>query len=152
MTQETINAAMAEQGRADAIVLQEAAPTMTGTELNGASDAIPMFDAACKVMNMLRRPIGFVCCSSSGRIVKLLQPYDSDIFIQEPEMLPAQWGFVWSDDPAHARPFIALSTSPYMRNNVCSWGLDIYRSIIDNNVWSPVDYPRGWEFVAYATV
>lgn len=147
MTSDRINSALYAQGKADAEALQAAAPTMTGTELNGAADAIPMFDAACKVMNMLQRPVGFVCCSSSGRIVKLLQPYDSDIYIQEPEMLPAQWGFVWSDDPSHARPFIALSTSPYMRNNVCSWGLDIYRSIIDNNVWSPVDYPRGWEWV-----
>lgn len=147
MTQSTVNSAMTEQGRADALALQEAAPAMTGTELNAAAMAIPMFAEACKVENMLKRPIGFVCCSSAGRVVKLLQPYDSSVYLQEPEMLPAQWGFVWSDDPAHARPFIALSTSPYNRGNVCSWGLDIYRSVMDGNVWSPADYPQGWEFV-----
>ena len=79
--------------------------------------------------------------------MKLLQPYDSSVYLQEPEMLPAQWGFVWSDDPAHARPFIALATSPYMLGNVCSWGLDIYRSKMDGNVWSPADYSQGWEYV-----
>ena len=152
MNQTTVNSAMTEQGRSDALALQAAAPAMTGTELNAAAQAIPMFYEACKVMNMLQRPIGFVCCSSSGRIVKLLQPYDSSVYLQEPEMLPAQWGFVWSDDPAHARPFIALSTSPYMRGNVCSWGAEIFRSKMDGNVWSPADYPPGWEFVAYATV
>ena len=150
MTQDTINAAMRSQGKADAEALQLAAPEMTGTELNGEAQRIPLFIEACKVKNMLERPIGFVCMSSARRVVKLIQPYDSDIFTQEPELLPAQWALVWSDDPAHARPFVALSTSPYMKGNVCSWGLDIYRSLMDNNVWSPVDYPRGWEFVQYA--
>ena len=145
MTQDTINTAMRSQGRADAEALQAAAPDMTGTELNGAAGKIPMFTEAVKVKNMLERPVGFVCMSSARRVVKLLQVYDSTIYTQEPEMLPAQWGFVWSNDPAHARPFIALSTSPYDIDNVCSWGDVIYRSKIPNNVWSPADYPQGWE-------
>ena len=53
MTQTTVNSPMTEQGRADALALQEAAPTMTGTELNAAAEAIPMFYEACKVINML---------------------------------------------------------------------------------------------------
>ena len=150
MTQDTINTAMRSQGKADAEALQLAAPEMTGTELNAEAQRIPLFYEAVKVKNMFERPIGFVCISSARRVVKLLQPYDSDVFTQEPEMLPAQWGFVWSNDPAHARPFVALSTSPYMLGNVCSWGLEIHRSKINNNVWSPADYPDGWEFVQYA--
>lgn len=142
-------AAALTQGKADAEALQLAAPEMTGTELNAEAQRIPLFYQAVKVKNMLKRPIGFVCLSSAMRVVKLLQPYDSTIFIQEPEMLPAQWGFVWSDDPAHARPFIALSTSPYMTGNVCTWGDQIFRSKMDNNVWCPEDYPQGWEFVSY---
>lgn len=137
----------APQGKADAEALQLAAPDMTGTELNGAAERIPLFTEAVKVKNMLKRPIGFVCMSSARRVVKLLQPYDSTIYQQEPEMLPAQWGFVWSNDPAHARPWISLSTSPYMIGNVCTVGLDIFRSRIDNNVWSPLDYEQGWEWV-----
>lgn len=147
MTADRINTALYAQGKADAEALQAAAAEMDGTALNSAFEAIPMFYAARGKKNMLERPVGFVCMSSAGRVVKLLQPYDSDIYTQEPEMLPAQWGFVWSTDPAHARPFVALATSPYGVDEVCSWGLDIYASTIPNNVWSPADYPAGWRWV-----
>lgn len=134
-------------GKLAAQNIQDKASTMTGTELNAENMYIPDFTAAIKKMNMLDRPVGFVCKSSAGRIVKLLQVYDSNIYTVEPEELSAQWGFVWSDDPAHAKPFVALSTSPYMTGNCCLWDNVAYRSIIDNNVWSPADYPAGWEAV-----
>ena len=96
---------------------------------------------------MLNRPVGFVCKSSAGRVVKLLQVYDSTVYTQEPEELPAQWGFVWSDDPTHAKPFVAISTSPYMKGNCCIEDDVIYRSTMDNNVHAPSAYPQGWEQV-----
>ena len=125
--------------------VQDKSSEMTGTELNSEEKFIPDFQTAKARMNMLERPVGFVCKSSAGRVVKLLQVYDSDIYPAEPEELPAQWGFVWSDDPSHAKPFVALSTSPYMKDNCCLWEGVAYRSTIDNNVWSPADYPDGWE-------
>jgi len=150
MTMDNINAVMEAQGKADALELQEISGTLSGTELNDEAARIPMFAAARAAKNMMERKAGFVCMSSSGRVVKLLQSYDSDERPQEPEMLPAQWGFVWSKDPAHARPFVALSTSPYGIDEVCSWGADIYASEIKDNVWSPADYPRGWRWVQSA--
>lgn len=95
--------------------------------------------------NILTRSPGFVCRSTAGRVVKLLQVYDSTIYTQEPEDLPAQWGFVWSQDPAKALPFIALSTSPYMAGDCCTEDGKVYRSKIDNNVWAPSAYAQGWE-------
>lgn len=139
---------MYDEGRRQAMALQEKAPEMTGTELNAEDTFIPDFIAAKARKNMLDRPVGFVCKSSAGRVVRLLQVYDSDIYTQEPEELPAQWGFVWSDDPAKAKPFIALSTSPYMAGNCCTENGITYRSTIDNNVWAPSAYPAGWEVVA----
>lgn len=147
MTQEELNTVMKTQGKADAEALQAKAPELTGTELNGEAAKIPLFTEAVKVKNMLERPIGFVCLSSARRVVKLLQVYDSDVFTQEPEMLPAQWGFVWSTNPAHARPFVSMSTSPYGVDEVCTWGLDVYASTIPNNVWSPEAYPHGWRWI-----
>ena len=88
---------------------------------------------------------GFVCRSSAGRVVRLIQNYDSSIYTQEPEDLPAQWGFVWSTDPEKALPFIAISTSPYMTGDCCTENDIVYRSTIDNNVWAPSAYPQGWE-------
>lgn len=127
--------------------LQGQAETMTGTELNAEDRFIPDFSVACEKENMLNRPIGFVCKSTAGRVVKLLQPYDSTIYTAEPEELAAQWGFVWSDDPEKAKPFISLATSPYMKGNCCTEGGVVYRSTIDNNTWSPSAYPQGWEKV-----
>ena len=134
-------------GKLIAQSVQEKSATMTGTELNAEHNYIPDFKVACEKMNMLDRPIGFVCKSTAGRVVKLLQVYDSTIYTAEPEELPAQWGFVWSNDPKHALPFIALSTSPYMKGNCCTEDGVVYRSIIENNVWQPSTYPQGWEIV-----
>ena len=136
-----------DRGRLAAQEVQEKAPDMTGTELNAVDDRIPRFAAAVAKMNMLERPTGFVCKSTAGRVVKLLQPYDSTVYTQEPEDLPAQWGFVWSQDPEKAQPFIALSTSPYMTGDCCTENGAAFRSTIDNNVWSPSAYPAGWAAV-----
>ena len=134
-----------DRGRVSALEIQEKSPNMTGTELNTVEDRIPHFKKAVEKTNMLDRNIGFVCKTSEGRIVKLLQNYDSTIYTGEPEELPAQWGFVWSNNPSHAKPFIALATSPYMIGNCCTEDGKVYRSTIDNNTWQPSAYPQGWE-------
>lgn len=134
-----------QRGRAAAQEIQTKAPEMTGTELYAVDDSIPRFAAACAKLNMMERPVGFVCKSTAGRVVRLLQPYDSTIYTQEPEELPAQWGFAWSTDPAKALPFVAMSTSPYNTGECCTENGVAYRSTIDNNVWSPSEYSAGWE-------
>lgn len=136
-----------DRGRMAAQEIQARSPGMTGTELNAVDDRIPRFTEAVKRKNMMERPVGFVCKSSEGRVVKLLQNYDSSIFTQEPEELPAQWGFVWSQDPAKALPFVAIATSPYMTGDCCTEGGKIYRSKADNNVHAPSAWPQGWEVV-----
>ena len=138
---------MAEYGKAQAEAVQSKADDMTGTELYEKEGFIPDFKAACAVKNMSERSIGFVCKSTAGRVVRLLQLYDSDIFPAEPEELPAQWGFKWSKDPKKALPFIALSTSPYDTGDCCTENDIVYRSLIDFNVYAPSDYPQGWEAI-----
>lgn len=137
--------AMRRMGQAIAQNIQAKAAEMSGTELYAVEEYIPDFKAACKKMNMLERTAGFVCRSSAERVVKLLQPYDSSIYTAEPEELPAQWGFVWSDDPHKAKDFVALSTSPYVKNNCAIDAGYVWRSKIDNNVWAPSSYEQGWE-------
>ena len=136
-----------EAGKRDALDLQARSATMDGTALNAESEKIPAFSAAIQVKNMLARQIGFVCKSSAGRVVKLLQPYDSDIFPSEPEELPAQWGFAWSQNPWHALPFVALSTSPYNKGDCCTEDGKTYQSTRDGNVFPPSEYPDGWEVI-----
>jgi hypothetical protein len=130
--------------------VQEAAPAMTGTELNAADDRIPRFTEAMKRKNMLDRKAGqedgFVCLSSAGRVVRLIQNYDSDILTGEPEKLPAQFRFVWSHDPAKAKPFIASSTSYYNTGDCClNKAGQAVRSKIDVNTFDPDVSPEFWE-------
>lgn len=132
-------------GKAAGLSVQSNSSSMTGTELNGEYDYIPSFLAACRAKNMLYRNAGFVCKSSAGRVVKLIQPYNSDVYTQEPEELAAHWGFVWSNDPKHAKPFVAISTSPYMTGNCCVENEEIFRSVMDYNTSAPSEYQRGWE-------
>lgn len=135
-----------ERGKQAALELQEKSSAMTGTELNAADDKIPLFSEAVKVMNMLDRQIGFVCKSSAGRVVKLIQNYNSDIYTQEPEELFAQWRFVWSTDPSKALPFISISTSPYDEGEYCLNNAGIpCKSLNDTNVWSPDEAPSFWQ-------
>ena len=78
---------MQQAGLTQAQALQAKASDMTGTELYAAEDYIPDFQAAKVAKNMLERPAGpdgFVCRSTAGRVVRLLQVYDSTIYTQEP--------------------------------------------------------------------
>ena len=138
-----------QRGYEAAKAVQATAENMTGTELNAADDRIPRFRAACEKMNMLNRKAGqtdgFVCKSTAGRVVRLIQNYDSNVFTAEPEELPAQWRFVWSTDPAKALPFIFLSTSPYATGDCCTHDGHVWRSGQDDNVWAPGTVGVKWD-------
>ena len=138
-------------GRQMAMSVQIEAYKMSGTELNAEKDYLPLFSEAVKQQNMKNRRAGltdgFVCKSSAGRVVRLLQNYDSEVFTQEPEELPAQWGFVWSTNPEDALPFVAISTSPYNKGECCTEDGRVYRSKINTNVYAPSAYLQGWEEV-----
>lgn len=40
------------------------------------------------------------------------------------------------------------STNAYMKGDKVTYNGKTYESLIDNNVWSPVDYPAGWQEIA----
>ena len=146
--------AMQRIGKTIAQDIQNRSAEMTGTELYAEEDYIPDFQAARAIQNMMTRNAGrengFVCRSTAGRVVRLIQNYDSDERPGEPETLPAQWGFVWSTDPRKALPFVALADSPYNTNDCCIYpaedGVDhVYRSGQDGNVWPPRTVNIKWD-------
>lgn len=138
---------MYKWGQSAAEALQKKSAELTGTELNAEKKYIPAFKAACAHKNMKDRSAGFICKSSSGRVVRLLTPYNSTVYTAEPEELGSLWGFVWSKDPRHALLFVAISTSPYMKGDCCIDPVDglPYRSKVDNNVHAPSAWKEGWE-------
>ena len=136
---------MQRVGLAAAQSLQSRATELTGTEVYAEQSEAPDFDPEKQYLNY---KAGFVCRSPSRRMVRLLQPYDSTVYTQTPEELPAQWGFYWSQNPEDALPFVALSTSPYMTGDCCTENGVVYRSTIDSNVWPPSEYPQGWKLIS----
>ena len=151
-SKEMILTVMQAQGKADAEKLQEKAGEMTNMELYAERYKMPAFRKVLEKTNMLQlkagQKDGFVCVSSAGTVCRLLQNYDSAIFTGEPEKLPAQWGRVWSDDPAEAKEFTADANSPYHKGNCCMENGQVFRSKMDGNVHPPSAYPDGWEPVA----
>lgn len=136
-------------GKAAAQSLQDRSSTMDGTQLYAEEEYIPSFTAAVAKQNMLTRKAGetdgFICKSSAGRVVRLIQNYDSTVYTQEPEELPAQWRSVWSKDPQKALPFISLATSPYATGDCCTYEGRIWRSGQDVNTWAPGTVGVSWE-------
>lgn len=55
------------------------------------------------------------------------------VLIPEPDVIP-EW----------ERPD---STNPYMRGDKVRYNGVVYESLIDNNTWSPEEYPAGWQEV-----
>ena len=136
-------------GKATAQSLQDRSPEMDGTQLYAEEEYIPSFTAAVAKQNMLTRKAGetdgFICKSSAGRVVRLIQNYDSETYTKEPEELPAQWRFVWSKDPQKALPFISLATSPYATGDCCTYEGHVWRSGQDVNTWAPGTVGVKWE-------
>lgn len=136
-------------GKVAAQSLQDRSSTMDGTQLYAEEEYIPSFAAAVAKQNMLTRKAGetdgFICKSSAGRVVRLIQNYDSETYTREPEELPAQWRFVWSKDPQKALPFISLATSPYATGDCCTYEGHVWRSGQDVNTWAPGTVGVSWE-------
>ena len=136
-------------GKVAAQNLQDRSSTMDGTQLYAEEEYIPSFTAAVAKQNMLTRKAGetdgFICKSSAGRVVRLIQNYDSETYTKEPEELPAQWRFVWSKDPQKALPFISLATSPYATGDCCTYEGHVWRSGQDVNTWAPGTVGVSWE-------
>lgn len=60
----------------------------------------------------------------------------AEVLIPDPEVIP-----VWKQPD---------STNPYMKGDRVHYPGEndpVYESTIDNNVWSPADYPQGWSEV-----
>lgn len=132
--------------RLAALDCQERAADMNAEEIFDNEDFFPMWNP--NIHNYLEKKAGYVCKTPSGNLVRLIQPYDSETYTDEPEKLSAQWGFYWSKDPRRAKDFVKSATSPYNIGDCCKENGKVYRSTMDANTYAPSEYERGWELVA----
>ena len=61
-----------------------------------------------------------------------------------PDVAVSLWAKVLNPDdkiPEWEQPD---STNPYMKGDKVRYNGKIYESVVDNNIWSPDDYPAGW--------
>lgn len=64
-----------------------------------------------------------------------------------PDITPALWTVVSLEEwPEWVRP--SSSESAYKKGDKITYNGQHYISLIDANVWSPEEYPAGWELVA----
>ena len=87
-----------------------------------------------------------------GVLYKVLQAHTSQVG-WEPDIAPSLFAknLIVKDEegeqvdiPEWVQPD---STNPYMIGDKVMFEGKVYQSLIDNNVWSPVDYPQGWQEV-----
>lgn len=139
--------AMKEQGRADAqsLAAKSVAEKVDGTALIENEIMIPSW----KQRDYTSVPIG-TPFKYNGQVYKLWQAHDAT---NQPDWNPEDavslWDIVHTKDPSYAKPFVTPSGTRgmYMKDDCCKYDGKIYRSKVDNNVYSPQDYPQNWEEV-----
>ena len=82
-----------------------------------------------------------------GKLYKVLTQHKSQEDWQ-PDISPSLFAkvIVGTDQPLEWQQ--PDSTNPYMKGDKVLFNGKVYASLIDNNVWSPTDYPAGWEELA----
>lgn len=81
-----------------------------------------------------------------GKLYKVLQDHNSQLD-WEPISAPSLFAGLLTDEeePENILPWVQPdSTNAYSIGDKVIFEEEIYESLIDNNVWSPVDYPAGW--------
>ena len=87
----------------------------------------------------------------NGVLYKVLQPHTSQSD-WTPDTTPSLYTKVLIPDeniiPEWVQPD---STNAYMTGDKVTFEGKIYESLIDNNIWSPVSYPAGWQEIKFET-
>lgn len=83
-----------------------------------------------------------------GRIFKVLQAHTS----QEdwtPSRAPSLFAEVLTSESGEPQEWVKpSSTNPYLTGDKVIYNGLVYESLIDNNVWSPDEYPDGWQLIS----
>lgn len=83
-----------------------------------------------------------------GVLYKCLQAHTSQVD-WTPDVAVSLWATVLIPDPDVIPDWVQPdSTNAYMKGDKVRYNGVVYRSLIDNNVWSPDAYPAGWEIVS----
>lgn len=64
-----------------------------------------------------------------------------------PDNAPSLWEDILYKDGIRIIPEVITVGTAFNKDELGYWRDNIYKSLIDNNVWTPEAYPSGWELV-----
>ena len=67
-----------------------------------------------------------------------------------PDNAPQLWEDLPYKNGIRIIPETITTGTMFMESELGYWGDDLYKSLIDNNVWTPAAYPTGWALVEIA--
>ena len=62
-----------------------------------------------------------------------------------PDVALALWEDIAYKDGIRYIPETITAGTMFMKDELGWWNEELYKSLIDNNVWTPVAHPNGWE-------
>lgn len=62
-----------------------------------------------------------------------------------PDNAPALWEDIAYKEGIRYIPETITAGTAFAKDELGWWGEELYKSLIDNNVWTPIAYPAGWE-------
>lgn len=70
-----------------------------------------------------------------------------DTVENNPDNAPSLWEDIAYREGYRIIPATVTVGTAFAKDECGWWGDDLYKSLIDNNIWTPADYPTGWEKV-----
>ena len=132
---------MYDEGRRNALALQERASGMTGTEIIAQEENIP---AWISIKDYSTWPIG-APVSDDGQDWLLLIPHNAAHYTDRPAGLRALWGLAHTTDPARAKPWVASfgTSGLYKLDECCTYpaadgSIHVFRNLYENNEFPPL--------------
>ena len=140
--------AMREKGTRDA-------RTLAAQAVAGEADGTALIEQEEKIPTWRQRDFSDVSVGTpykwQGQVYKLWQQHDAT---QQPDWSPDKavslWDVCHTTNPAKAKPYAVPQGSRglYQTGECCLWEGQVRRSKVDNNPYSPADYPDNWEAVS----
>lgn len=135
-----------DRGRAAALNLASRAPDLDGTAIIAEQNHVPVWDENAVYTE---KHIGFPV-QDNGQVYTIIQAHTpANNPGMRPADLPAIYSIKHTTEPKLAKPYMAPNgqSGMYMTDDCTVENGGVYRSTVDNNVWSPIDYPDGWAYL-----
>lgn len=133
-------------GKHDASLLRNEAKDLTGTEIVQRELSVPFFNPEKDYSSW---PVG-APVADEGQVWVLIQPYNAANYDGRPSTLRALWGLCHTKDPKKAKAWVdPYGTSGMYMKDECYKDEEgkVWRSLVDDNVYTAAAYAANWEEV-----